>query len=192
MSCLFAGMRGRGRRVTTSKAQVADEVAAAAPLAAALPAAGTAAQPALPKPPLPPLSTPKSEGNTSPPTHEAKAGRGQGGSEGTGDQPAVTGKGNISRQKAVNDKAAEGKAQLEDVAKLANELQPTGSTLSTMQVHTKVCCFQAACHYKEGYLGVSLPADIAFDSTTSHVFFIMLPVQVKDPTALAGRHKLRG
>ena len=35
-------------------------------------------------------------------------------------------------------KALDGKAQLEDVAKLANELQPTGNSLATANVHTKV------------------------------------------------------
>ena len=38
-------------------------------------------------------------------------------------------------------KAVDGKAQLEDVAKLANELQPTGSSLATANVQTKVNLF---------------------------------------------------
>ena len=38
-------------------------------------------------------------------------------------------------------KAVDGKAQLEDVAKLANELQPTGSSLATTNVQTKVYLF---------------------------------------------------
>ena len=155
LSSAFAGLRGRGRRVTTSKAQVADEVAVAAPLAAALPAAGTAAQSALPEPSPLPSSSPKAEGSTSLPVLEAEAGRAQGLPEGTGDLPAVTGKGN-NRKKAASEKAAEGNAQLEDVAKLAHELQPTGSTLSTMQVHTKVRCCEAVCLKKKGCLGVPL------------------------------------
>lgn len=121
----------------TAKAQVADEVAAAAPLAAALPAAGTAAQPALPTPSAAP-SSPKAEGGLALSALQGKAGEGQ---KQAGDSDelltAADGKGS-KRQKSAGEKAAEGKAQLEDVAKLANELQPTGSTLSTMQVHTKV------------------------------------------------------
>ena len=41
----------------------------------------------------------------------------------------------------ADEKAVNGKAQLEDVAKLANELQPTGSSLATANVQTKVNLF---------------------------------------------------
>lgn len=138
---LPAGLRGRGRTLT-SKAHVADEVAKAAPLAASLPAAGTAAQPVLP--------APAQDRGTSSALHgtasvlqdttsalQGTAGKGLGKAEDTADLPNSAEKGSL-KQKKAKDKAAEGKAQLEDVAKLANELQPTGSTLSTMQVHTKV------------------------------------------------------
>ena len=69
---------------------------------------------------------------------QGMAGKGLRKAEDTADLPVSADKGSL-KQKKAEDKAAEGKAQLEDVAKLANELQPTGSTLSTMQVHTKVC-----------------------------------------------------
>lgn len=136
-----AGLRGRSRRLT-SKALVAEEVAEAAPLAASLPAAGPAAQHALPgQAPLQGASS-ALRGTTSAlqdstPALQGTAGKGLMKAEGTADLPPSADKGSL-KQKA-EDKAAEGKAQLEDVAKLANELQPTGSTLSTMQVHTKVC-----------------------------------------------------
>ena len=55
------------------------------------------------------------------------------------------------RQMGASEKAAEGKAQLEGVAKLANELQPTGSTLSTMQVHTKVKTCHVLSHTEDTY-----------------------------------------
>lgn len=122
-------MRGKGRTVTI-KAQVADEVAAAAPLAKSLPPAGKA-------------MTGPAEDTAAVPSFPSSAGKGQkdsrstGNAEGSDAVPGLPSKGS-RRQKDVSDKAAEGKAQLEGVAKLANELQPTGSTLSTMQVHTKV------------------------------------------------------
>ena len=136
-----AGLRGRSRRLT-SKALVAEQVAEAAPLAASLPAAGPTAQHALPgQAPLQGASS-ALHGTTSAlqdstPALQGTAGKGLRKAEGTADLPPSADKGSL-KQKA-EDKAAEGKAQLEDVAKLANELQPTGSTLSTMQVHTKVC-----------------------------------------------------
>ena len=112
-------------------------------MAASLPAAGTAAQPALPAPAqgkggssalqetAPALQDTTSALQRTPGTGLRKA-------EDTANLPASADKGSLKQKKAEG-KAAEGKAQLEDVAKLANELQPTGSTLSTMQVHTKVC-----------------------------------------------------
>ena len=139
--CMFddqaerAGLRGRGRRLT-SKAHVADEVAEAAPLAASLPAAGTAAQPVLPAQAEGKGTSSALQDTTS--ALQGTAGKGLRKAEDTADLPASADKGSV-KQKKAEDKAAEGKAQLEDVAKLANELQPTGSTLSTMQVHTKVC-----------------------------------------------------
>ena len=148
-----AGLRGRGRRVT-HKAQLAEEVSAAAPLAASLPAAGPAANPALPNPmPLPvgggsqvslagASQTGQEQGKEALPLDLQKtpsAGKGQNEPGGRStDQPPSADKASKGGSKGAGDKAAEGKAQLEDVAKLANELQPTGSTLSTMQVHTKV------------------------------------------------------
>lgn len=147
-----AGLRGRPRRLT-SKAHLADEVAEAAPMAAALPAAGTAAQPAL----LAPSNLPAEgksdssalrgnpsalQGNPSAlqetlPALQGTAGKGLTQAEDTAGLAASADKGSL-KQKKAEEKAAQGKAQLEGVAKLANELQPTGSTLSTMQVHTKV------------------------------------------------------
>ena len=117
----------------TSKAQVAGEVAAAAPLAASLPAAGTAAQTALPVP-TPSALRAALEGSDTSPASQGKASKVQ---KELTDPPTGSGMGS-KRQIDAGQRAAEGKAQLEDVAKLANELQPTGSTLSTMQVHTKV------------------------------------------------------
>jgi len=144
--CLI-GIRGGGRSVT-SKAQVAGEVAAAAPLAAFLPPSNAAqsAPPAASQPP----SNAQAEGKAALSALPGLASKGQTGvsSPGTADVldglPSPLNKAS-KRQKDANDKAAEGKAQLEGVAKLANELQPTGSTLSTMQVHTKVCHSLFAC-----------------------------------------------
>ena len=122
---------------------MADEVAEAAPLAASLPASAAPAQHALP--------TPAKGKGASSALHETAsalqgatsalqrtAGNGLRQADNTANLRASADKGSL-KQKKAEDKAAEGKAQLEDVAKLANELQPTGSTLSTMQVHTKVC-----------------------------------------------------
>ncbi|KAL3134959.1 Pharynx and intestine in excess protein 1 [Trebouxia sp. C0010 RCD-2024] len=139
------GPRGRGRRIT-HKAQLAEEVAAAAPLAISVPAAGAAAHPALPDPtPLPAASPAQGKEALAPVLQQPSsalqgpAGKGQkepGG--GPADPSPSAGKASKGPRKEAGDKAVDGKAQLEDVAKLANELQPTGSTLSTMQVHTKV------------------------------------------------------
>lgn len=134
-----AGLRGRARRLT-SKAHLADEVAEAAPLAAALPAAGTAAQPALPAEGRSASSALRGNPSALQGTLSAlqgTAGRGPSQTEDTAGLAASADKGRL-KQKKAEEKAAQGKAQLEGVAKMANELQPTGSTLSTMQVHTKV------------------------------------------------------
>ena len=77
------------------------------------------------------------------PAPSGKAGKGQGelfakGSTEGRSEPAAPLSRAAKRQKEADEKAAEGKAQLEGVAKLAHELQPTGSTLSTQQVRTKV------------------------------------------------------
>ncbi|KAL0041297.1 hypothetical protein WJX77_011458 [Trebouxia sp. C0004] len=133
--------RGRGRAVT-SKAQVAGEVAEAAPLAASqLPSSNgtTSALPAASQLP----SASQAEGRSASPRLLGTSGKAQlvdhltGNIEGAVVPPVPLGKGSI-RQKDAIERAAEGKAHLEGVAKLANQLQPTGSTLSTMQVHTKV------------------------------------------------------
>ncbi len=138
------GVRSRGRAVT-SKAQVAE----AAPLAAsllpssngetsALPAASQlpSASPAEGRPPSPPLLGTSGKAQL--------ADRLTGNIEGTVGPTVPSGKGS-KRQKDASERAAEGKAHLEGVAKLANELQPTGSTLSTMQVHTKVGACPSTC-----------------------------------------------
>ncbi|KAL0045751.1 hypothetical protein WJX82_003498 [Trebouxia sp. C0006] len=136
-----ATARGRGRAVT-SKAQVAGEVAAAAPLAASLLPSSNGTASALPAAPLLP-STGPAEGRSLAPPLLGTSGKAQladrltGNIEGAVVPPAALDKGS-KRQKDAIERAAEGKAHLEGVAKLANELQPTGSTLSTMQVHTKV------------------------------------------------------
>ena len=142
------GVRSRGRAVT-SKAQVAGEVAEAAPLAAsllpssngetsALPAASQlpSASPAEGRPPSPPLLGTSGKAQL--------ADRLTGNIEGNVGPTVPSGKGS-KRQKDASERAAEGKAHLEGVAKLANELQPTGSTLSTMQVHTKVGACPSTC-----------------------------------------------
>ncbi len=133
--------RGRGRAVT-SKAQVAGEVAEAAPLAASFLPSSNGETFALPAPPQLPSASP-AEGRSPSPPLLGTSGKAQladrltGNIEGSVVSPVPLGRGS-KRQKDVSERAAEGKAHLEGVAKLANELQPTGSTLSTMQVHTKV------------------------------------------------------
>ena len=134
-------VRGRGRAVT-SKAQVAGEVAEAAPLAASLLPSSNGTTSAFPAAPQLPSASQAEGRSPSPPllgtSHKAQlADRLTGNIEGTVVPPAPLGEGS-KRQKDAVERAAEGKAHLEGVAKLANELQPTGSTLSTMQVHTKV------------------------------------------------------
>lgn len=139
--------RGRGRAVT-SKAQIAVEVAEAAPLAALLPSSNgtTSALPAASQLP----SASQAEGGSPSPSLLGTSGKVQlvdrltGNIEGAVMPPAPVSKGS-KRQKDAIERAAEGKAHLEGVAKLANELQPTGSTLSTMQVHTKVGACPSAC-----------------------------------------------
>ncbi len=140
--------RGRGRGVT-SKAQVAGEVAAAAPLAASLLPSSNGTASALPAASQLPSASQAEGGSPSPPLlgTSSKAqlvNRLTGEVEGTVVSPAPLGKGS-KRQKDAIERAAEGKAHLEGVAKLANELQPTGSTLSTMQVHTKVGACPSTC-----------------------------------------------
>ncbi|KAA6418788.1 MAG: helicase SWR1 [Trebouxia sp. A1-2] len=123
------------------KAQIAVEVAEAAPLAALLPSSNgtTSALPAASQLP----SASQAEGGSPSPSLLGTSGKVQlvdrltGNIEGAVMPPAPVSKGS-KRQKDAIERAAEGKAHLEGVAKLANELQPTGSTLSTMQVHTKV------------------------------------------------------
>lgn len=129
-------------------------------MAASLPAAGAAANPALPSSTILPatsqvqvkeaspsaLEGPSSAYQITPPALQGTSSALQGTADkgqkepvrGHADLPTSAEKAGSARQKSAGDKAAEGKAHLEDVAKLANELQPTGSTLSTMQVHTKV------------------------------------------------------
>ena len=142
------GVRGRGRAVT-SKAQVAGEVAAAAPLAASLlPSSNgtTSAHPAASQLP----SASQAEGRSASPPLLSTSGKAQladrltGNMEGAVVPPVPSGK-DSKRQKDAIERAAEGKAHLEGVAKLANELQPTGSTLSTMQVHKKVGACPSTC-----------------------------------------------
>ena len=142
------GVRSRGRAVT-SKAQVAGEVAAAAPLAASLLPSSNGKTSALPASSQLPSASPAEGRPPSPPLLGA-SGKAQladcltGNIEGTVGPTVPSGKGS-KRQKDASERAAEGKAHLEGVAKLANELQPTGSTLSTMQVHTKVGACPSTC-----------------------------------------------
>lgn len=142
------GVRGRGRAVT-SKAQVAGEVAEAAPLAAALLPSSNGTTSALPAAPQLPSASQAEGGSASPPLL-GSSGKAQlvdrlsGNIEGAVVPPAPLGKGS-KKQKDAIERAAEGKAPLEGVAQLANELQPTGSTLSTMQVHTKVGACPSTC-----------------------------------------------
>lgn len=114
----------------------------ALPLAAALLPSSNGAQPSLSTASQPPSAS-QTEGRPASPALPGTLGKGdstapvKGTAEGSTVSPGPLSK--VSkRQMGASEKAAEGKAQLEGVAKLANELQPTGSTLSTMQVHTKV------------------------------------------------------
>lgn len=163
-----AGLRGRPRRLT-SKAHLADEVAEAATLAAALPAAGTSAQPALPAEGKRDLSALQGNPSALQVNPSAPQGTAAKGLHQAAAALAASADKASSKQKQAEEKAAQGKAQLEGVAKLANELQPTGSTLSTMQVHTKVqhihpelklriyeiCTHHSCCWFCTYYDGVS-------------------------------------
>lgn len=124
-------------------------MADAAPLAASLLPSSNGETSALPAAPQLPSASP-AEGRSPPPPLLSISGKAQladrltGNIEGTVVPPAALGKGSKGQKDAI-ERAAEGKAHLEGVAKLANELQPTGSTLSTMQVHTKVGVCPSTC-----------------------------------------------
>ena len=151
---MYTGGKGRGRTITF-KAQIAGEVAEA-PLATALLPSCNGAQPALSAAAQPPSAS-QPEGKGVSPALPGTSGKGGlaalGGGTAEGAPPAPVSKGS-KRQMDASEKAAEGKAQLEGVAKLANELQPTGSTLSTMQVHTKV---SAVLGHNDDASGIRIP-----------------------------------